>query len=207
MVRAGESMARTLLGLNGWPRRRRLLIASTVDAGRSWESSSRWRQEVRFWHFADIDAGYGHVRSWRVKRTSLVGGLRWHTERGGRRGKVAVTLPVRRRRGMAVELNGQQDVYPLTSRRKSVILARVRDCEVMIGQDGQPWPNGRNPKTPPNWMLANLQGVTPIGKPLLLRTAKPKRPHVTGPLPIQFWTVCAERLKASLTVVALGACG
>jgi hypothetical protein len=74
---------------------------------------------------------------------------------------------------MAVELNGQQDVYPLTSRRETVILARVRDCEIMIGQDGQPWPNGRNPKTPPNWMLANLQGVTPIGKPLLLRTANP----------------------------------
>jgi hypothetical protein len=64
MVRAGESMAPTLLGLNGWPRRRRLLIASTVDAGRSWESSSRWRQEVRFWHKADIDAGDEHVCFW-----------------------------------------------------------------------------------------------------------------------------------------------
>ena len=62
MVRAGESMARTLLGLNGWPRRRRLLIASTVDAGRSWESSSRWRQEVRLWHLADINSDAEDVR-------------------------------------------------------------------------------------------------------------------------------------------------
>ena len=70
MVRAGESMAPTLLGLNGWPRRRRLLIASMVDAGRSWESSSRWRQEVRFWHLADISGWLGACPlSW-VKRTS-----------------------------------------------------------------------------------------------------------------------------------------
>ena len=37
---------------------------------------------------------------------------------------------------MAVKLNGQQDVYPLTSRGESLILAGVRDCEVMICQDG-----------------------------------------------------------------------
>ena len=70
MVRAGESMAPTLLGLNGWPRRRRLLIASTVDAGRSWESSSRWRQEVRFWHLADMLTVAACPLSG-VKRTSL----------------------------------------------------------------------------------------------------------------------------------------
>ena len=64
MVRAGKSMAPTLLGLNGWPRRRRLLIASTVDAGRSWESSSRWRQEVRFWHKADMLNALTNVRFW-----------------------------------------------------------------------------------------------------------------------------------------------
>ena len=55
-----------------------------------------------------------------------------------------------------IKLNGQQDVYPLTSRRESVILARVRNCEVMICQYGQSLSNGRNPKTPSNWMLANL---------------------------------------------------
>ena len=54
----------------------------------------------------------------------------------------------------------------------------------MICQDGQPWLNGRNPKTPSNRMLANLQGVTPIGKALPLRTAKSKRPHGTGPLSV-----------------------
>jgi hypothetical protein len=104
---------------------------------------------------------------------------------------------------MAVKLNGQQDVYPLTSHRESVILARVRDSEAVIRQNGQPGTNGRNPKTPTNWVLANLQDVTPIGKTLPLPNAKPKRPHVTGPLPIRCWTVCGDQLKASLTVGAV----
>ena len=52
-------------------------------------------------------------------------------------------------------------------------------------------------------MLVNLQGVTPIGKALPLRTAKRERPHGTGPLPIHYGIVCTEQLKASLIVVAL----